>query len=297
MKVIVRIKGGLGNQLYCYAAAKRLAIKNNAELIIDDVSGFKRDYLYQRRYMLDRFKIPHRKATSIERLNPFERVRRGLRKKIQQQKSFENRNYVEQEFNEFDSRLLDLRISQDVYIDGLWQSEKYFSDVEKEIRSDLEMKLPLDQKNLSIIKKIKEKNSVALHIRWFEKNTTNSNANVQLKYYQIALDKMETLLTEPYYFIFSDNPEKARTSIKLPDGRFEFITHNNEEENTIWDFWLMQQCDNFIIANSTFSWWAAWLSKNDKKVVFFPRLQHDKKNQWCWDYEGQMPNGWHSIIL
>ena len=83
MKVIVRIKGGLGNQLYCYAAAKRLAIKNNAELIIDDVSGFKRDYLYQRRYMLDRFKIPHRKATSIERLNPFERVRRGLRKKIQ----------------------------------------------------------------------------------------------------------------------------------------------------------------------------------------------------------------------
>jgi hypothetical protein len=297
MKVIARIKGGLGNQLYCYAAAKRLAIKNNAELIIDDVSGFKRDYLYQRKYMLDCFKIPHRKATSNERLDPFERVKRGLRKKLQQRKIFENRNYIEQEFNEFDSRLLNLRISQDVYIDGLWQSEKYFSDAEKEIRSDLEMKLPLDQKNLSIIKKIKEKNSVALHIRWFEKNATNSNMNVQLKYYQIALDKMETLLTEPYYFIFSDNPEKAKASIKLPDGRFEFITHNNEEENAILDFWLMQQCDNFIIANSTFSWWAAWLSKNDKKVVFFPRLQHDKKNQWCWDYEGQMPNGWHSIIL
>jgi len=124
MKVIVRIQGGLGNQLYCYAAAKRLAIKNNAELIIDDVSGFKWDYLYQRKYMLDHFEIPHRKATSNERLNPFERVRRGLRKKLQQQKSFENRNYVEQEFNEFDSRLLSFRISQDIYIDGLWQSEK-----------------------------------------------------------------------------------------------------------------------------------------------------------------------------
>ena len=88
MKVIARIKGGLGNQLYCYAAAKRLAIKNNAELIIDDVSGFKRDYLYQRKYMLDCFKIPHRKATSNERLDPFERVKRGLRKKLQQRKIF-----------------------------------------------------------------------------------------------------------------------------------------------------------------------------------------------------------------
>ena len=169
--------------------------------------------------------------------------------------------------------------------------------VEKEIRSDLEMKLPLDQKNLSIISKIKEKNSVALHIRWFDQSATNSKTNVQLNYYHMALDKMEALLTEPYYFIFSDDPEKAKASIKLPNGRFEFITHNSEEENTIWDFWLMQQCDNFIIANSTFSWWAAWLSKNDKKVVFFPRLQHDKKNQWCWDYEGQMPNSWYSITL
>ena len=297
MKVIVRIQGGLGNQLYCYAAAKRLAIKNNAELIIDDVSGFKWDYLYQRKYMLDHFEIPHRKATSNERLNPFERVRRGLRKKLQQQKSFENRNYVEQEFNEFDSRLLSFRISQDIYIDGLWQSEKYFSDIKKEIKNDLEIKPPLDQKNILTVKKIKEKNSVALHIRWFEQSASNSNANVQLNYYQIALDKMEALLTEPYYFIFSDNPEKAKTSIKLPDRRFEFITHNSAEEDTIWDFWLMQQCDNFIIANSTFSWWAAWLSKNDKKVVFFSRLQYDKKNQWYWDYEGQMPNSWYSITL
>ena len=80
LRVIARIKGGLGNQLFCYAAARRLALVNNAELVIDDVTGFVRDHQYCRQYMLDRFQIPVRKATPSERLEPFERYRRGVHK-------------------------------------------------------------------------------------------------------------------------------------------------------------------------------------------------------------------------
>ena len=76
MKVIVRIKGGLRNQLFCYAAARRLALVNNAELVIDDVTGFARDRQYRHQYALDHFHIPVRKATPAERLEPFERYRR-----------------------------------------------------------------------------------------------------------------------------------------------------------------------------------------------------------------------------
>ena len=79
-KLIARIKGGLGNQLFCYAAARRLALVNNAELVIDDVTGFVRDRQYRRQYALDRFQIPARKATPAERMEPFERYRRGVAK-------------------------------------------------------------------------------------------------------------------------------------------------------------------------------------------------------------------------
>jgi len=296
MKIISRIKGGLGNQLYCYSVAKRLAIANGAELVIDDVSGFERDHQFQRKYMLDYFNISSRKATKIERLEPFERVRRGIRKKIERLKIFENRNYIEQEFDDFDSRILELNIYKDTYIDGLWQSEKYFKDIKQEIKNDLKMEAPKDKKNLSIAKKIKSCNSVAIHIRLFDQSTTNSEANVKLNYYQIALDKMESTAEEPFYFIFSDNPKKAKNMINLPLDRTEFMTHNSSEESAIWDFWLMKQCSNFIIANSTFSWWAAWLSNNEEKSVFFPRLK-ENKSQWCWDYDGQMPLEWQAIEI
>ena len=77
-KIIARIKGGLGNQLFCYAAARRLALANNVELVIDDVTGFARDRQYGRQYALDHLHIPVRKATPAERLELFQRYRRGL---------------------------------------------------------------------------------------------------------------------------------------------------------------------------------------------------------------------------
>ena len=92
-KIIPRIFGGLGNQLFCYAAARRLALVNDAELVIDDVTGFARDREYRRQYMLDRFRIPVRKATPAERLEPFERYRRGLMKWLSRSKPFMERHY------------------------------------------------------------------------------------------------------------------------------------------------------------------------------------------------------------
>lgn len=77
-QVVVRIMGGLGNQLFCYSAARRLAVANGAELVLDDVSGFTRDRRYRRRFMLQQFGIPCRHATAAERLEPLARYRRGL---------------------------------------------------------------------------------------------------------------------------------------------------------------------------------------------------------------------------
>jgi len=121
VKIIARIKGGLGNQLFCYAAARRLALVSNAELVIDDVTGFIRDRQYRRKYALDTFPISARRATPRERKDPIGRYRRGIAKFIAKQHPFHERNYIEQEGTDFDQRLLEFRPKGTVYIDGLWQ--------------------------------------------------------------------------------------------------------------------------------------------------------------------------------
>lgn len=147
-KIVTRIMGGIGNQLFCYAAARRLALVNHAELVIDDVTGFSRDRVYRRRYMLDHFNISARKATNYERMEPFERYRRGLAKYISKKLPFFEREYIEQERIEFDPRFLEYRTYNNIYIDGLWQSENYFKDVEDIIRDDLKIIPPTDLETL-----------------------------------------------------------------------------------------------------------------------------------------------------
>ena len=143
-KIITRIRGGIGNQLFCYAAARRLALVNNAELVIDDVSGFVRDHDYKRDYQLDHFSIPCRKATAGERLEPFSRVRCYLKRSFNRNRPFQERSYIQQEGIDFNSRLLKVDPCGTIYLEGYWQSEDYFKDVEGAIRADLEITPPTE---------------------------------------------------------------------------------------------------------------------------------------------------------
>lgn len=297
-KIIVRIKGGLGNQLFCYAAARRLALDNNAELVIDDVTGFARDYEYHRKCSLDNFRIPARKATRSENLEPFERYRRGIKKWLSRRKPYHERNYLEQDGPDFDERLLELKISGTVYLDGLWQSENYFKDVESIIREDLRIIQPTDALNQCLANKIRNCNSVAIHVRWFGLPGSSVAHNVSKDYYKIAIALMDEQVVLPHYFLFSDNPDAVRSRLELPENRVTFVSHNRDENNSYADLWLMSLCKYFIIANSTFSWWGAWLAEQTlEKKVFFPRVTDKIKNNWSWDYNGQMPDSWQPILL
>lgn len=123
-KLIPRIFGGLGNQLFCYAAARRLALVDQAELVIDDVSGFVRDHGYQRHYQLGHFNIPCRKATPAERLEPFSRVRRYLKRRWNQRLPFAQRAYLVQAGIDFDPCILHFKPQGTVYLEGYWQTHR-----------------------------------------------------------------------------------------------------------------------------------------------------------------------------
>lgn len=290
-KIIARIIGGLGNQLFCYAAARRLALVNNAELVIDDVSGFVYDHLYQRQYQLDHFNIPCRKATKAERLQPFSRIRRYLLRRWNRYFSFETRTYIQQEGVDFDSRLLDVHPRGTLYLEGYWQGENYFKDVEDTIRADLRIQPPTDIRNLEMAGYIRSCLSVAVHVRFFDTLTEEGVNNAPGGYYAHAIALMETLAPDAHYFVFSDEPAAARKRIPLPDARITLVAHNAGDENAYADLWLMTQCRHFIIANSTFSWWGAWLGASPGKRVVAPGFEIRQGKMW-WGFEGLLPDNW-----
>jgi hypothetical protein len=287
--------GGLGNQLFCYAAARRLAYANSVELAIDHVSGFARDRLYHRKYALDHFAITARKATANERMEPFERIRRRLVRIASKVRRFEHRSYVEQIGREFDSRILELKVNGTLYLDGLWQSENYFKDIESIIRADLEISPPIDSRNRSIAAEIQKSNAIALHVRWFDAPGSEGRLvhNIARDYYQRAIERIEARVETPKYFLFSDQPEAAVEKLRLSNKVVVPISHNNGDENAYADLWLMLQCKHFIIANSTFSWWGAWLCKHSDKCIISPgEVLGDIT---AWGFPGLIPESW--IVL
>ena len=291
--LVVRIQGGLGNQLFCYAAARRLAIVNQLELVIDDVTGFIRDKLYNRKFSLDNFNISSRKATPVERFEPFERYRRGIIKAWNLLRPFEKRAYITQEGCDFERRLLHLKITGKNYIDGLWQSESYFKDVEHIIRSDLQIKNPSDEANGEMLSKIQSKTSIAIHIRHFDLPNENEINNAPIDYYSRAVELIETAIPDAHFFVFSDRPEAARSRIPLPDHRITCVCHNSGDDQAFADLWLMSHCRHFIIANSTFSWWGAWLSKHEDKIIIAPGFKN--KGKMSWGFSGLLPESWIKI--
>jgi Glycosyl transferase family 11 len=203
-------------------------------------------------------------------LMPFDRYQRFIMKAWSSRRPFPKRRYIEQEGLDFDPRLLSVKMLGTVYLDGLWQSESYFKDVESTIRDDLIFNCPEHFNRQQVLRTISDSSSVAVHMRWFDPPGVSGNHNVGHGYYRRAFDYLETKLVAPKYFIFSDFPEASVAKLGLPEDRVSLVAHHPSDDSAIADLWLMSKCKHFIIANSTFSWWAAWLSDYSSKLIVSP---------------------------
>lgn len=297
--IISRIFGGIGNQLFIYAASKRLALKNNIELVIDHISGFSYDKDFKRHYQLDHFNIKSRKATASERLEPFSRIRKYIKRYRNKKLAFEQRSYIQQEGIGFEPKLLNFQPSGKVYLEGYWQSENYFKDVEQKIKKELHIDPPKDKKNLAIFRKIKGKVSVAIHFRFFDDSIIRSNIkikdnfNTSIDYYKKAITKMNKHFTNAHYFVFSDQTKKITNYLNLDPSKMTIVDINQSDKMAYADLWLMSNCKHFIIAKSTFSWWGAWLSNNKKKIIIAPKIDKNSLNFWGNKY--LLPENWIKI--
>jgi len=300
-KLIVKLHGGIGNQLFIYCAARRLAEYNHADLIFDIVSGFKNDKKYKRTYQLMHFDvIISDGAFSQENYAPFSFVRVVILRLINLFIPYKNRTYIKQSGDSFDQRILYLSFEKSLYLNGYWQSEKYFKDIEASIRRELVIRPPTDEKNITTAQAILNSSSVAVHVRFFDQYESHysdaQNNNISKDYYLRAFSEIERRVENPRYFIFSDNKDAAKKLLSFSNrDRTEYILHNNSSEMAFADMWLMSQCKHFIIANSTFSWWGAWLSNNQTKIVITPAIKLDHRKPakvTSWGFDGLIPEDW-----
>jgi hypothetical protein len=300
-KLIVRLKGGLGNQMFCYASARRLAWFNEAELILDTVSGFEYDYRYQRKYSLGAFNISTRSATASERMEPFGRARRLIARKLSEQYPFERRRYIQQIGVDFDSRILTLRLQEGVtHFDAFGQSERYFADIRELLEQDFMMVAPNDLTNQGLASQIDKSLAVALHMRWFDMGDGINTSNISLNYYAHAITYLLTKIKRAHFYIFSDKPELAKSLLEpiLQENSFTVIEHNVASGDAQADFWLMRKCHHFIIGNSTFAWWAAWLGENNRSdtQIIAPAYHLDPEQAvTAWGFPGLIPDRWITL--
>ena len=291
-KVIARLFGGMGNQLFIYSAARRLALVSGRELVLDDRSGFAEDKVYRRNCQLQHFMVAGRSATAAERFEPFGKLRRYLNRRLESRRPFDLRRYIVQEGVDFDARLLTLRPKGDCYLEGYWQSEDYFKDVEPIIRQDLTIKLPTDPVNQRVARDIESSSCpVAVHLRFFEPAAQGSTQHAPPDYYRRALAMLAAKSPQADFFVFSDRPDLAQESGLFPAQCTTFVSHNLGDEWAYADLWLMTLCRHHIIANSTFSWWGAWLASQPDKIIVAPGFERRSGVAW-WGFAGLIPASW-----
>jgi Glycosyl transferase family 11 len=293
--VIARLLGGLGNQMFQYATGRALALRRGATLKLD-ITGFAEVGSHtERRYELDALQIQASTADDVD-LGRFGRVHRAQSSRLDRVLRWlridRSRGawpiYREPHF-QFDSTLPELRAP--VYLDGYWQSERYFSDIATLLQQEFAAKAPLDPKNLALARSIDAVNAVSLHVRrgdYVDNPATNRFHGIcSLDYYQRALDYISLRVEAPHLFIFSDDQHWTRSNL-LYAAATTFVDVNPPDRGYR-DMGLMARCRHHIIANSSFSWWGAWLNPSREKIVIAP-------DRWfsasCNDTRDLIPADW-----
>jgi hypothetical protein len=268
--IVVQLLGGLGNQLFQYALGRALSERRGLQLKLD-LSSFK-DYPL-RSYRLGNFRIQAEIASEegILQCGYGQGLIGMAQKNWDRTHPWYARRIVREESFRFSKDIFKVR--DKTLIKGYWQSEKYFIDIAQELRDEIVLKSKMSEESLAILAEIRSGESVSLHVRrgdYVENPVTNAYHGVcSQDYYRRAIGIVKKKVkTETQYFVFSDDPDWVEKSLDIGTD-FRTIRHNGLGKDYE-DLMLMSACSNHVIANSSFSWWGAWLCKNPGKVVVAP---------------------------
>lgn len=263
--IIVRLRGGLGNQLFQYAAGRALASHRGVELKLDLYTYTRHPY---RKFELGIFNIDAAEATRGE-VHQFTGSNPIVRYLNKRNNYFRCPGVFAQPHYHFYPDFFAL--PSNIYLSGYWQSEKYFDGIAELIRGQVTPKTPLDSRNADLQKTMQTQHSVAVHVRRGDYSSSPYSSFFGVlpeTYYAEAIAAVKQRAGNPAFYFFSDDIAWCKSNFGKSGA--EFIGHNTGAD-AYKDMLLMASCKHNIIANSTFSWWGAWLNSNPEKVVIAPK--------------------------
>jgi hypothetical protein len=275
--IIVSIQGGLGNQMFQYACGKAMAEILKTELKLDTTTYYsypQQSILTLRTYQLSEFNISAKEANpnEIKQFIPgiiapaktqliYYRLKRLLNRK---------HIYIEKTPLIYDPSILS--ISDNTYLLGYWQSEHYFKKICTIIRNEFKLKKKLSDISNQFLEEIKYNRGISLHIRrgdFLKHNNIKIHGILPMDYYQKAIDIILLKINNPFFYIFTDDTEWVTKNFKFSVKNK--IISGIASENNYEELWLMSKCKHHIIANSSFSWWGAWLNESPDKIIISPK--------------------------
>lgn len=287
--VTVKLLGGLGNQLFAYAAAKALALRNGCPLRLDAFSGYPRD-AFGRRFELGVFDLPDEIQPPRQPYgHPFaERLVREANVRL----PVPWRTYVFEEVcpktfkHRYHSWLGEFRVRRGVYLHGNFTSPRYFDAHAEAIRHVLRWRQPPADPALTVLAaQLADEQAVVVHFRLDQPGAGFSNLKkLHPSYYEAAFGHLTRRLNRPRWFCFTDAPERLDAFMVLPENAVVVTVSAPTDA-----LWLMKHGRNFVLSNSTFAWWGAWLSGAPGARIFAPPVYD------FWDNLDIYPAGWQVV--
>ena len=263
MTIKIKLSGGLGNQMFQFATGYAVAKKNKVRLSLD-LKYINKRQLFNGFELENVFNIYSKISFLNKQLN-YKSFNFSVILNIFE-KSFYNFNEPHYHYSK---KILDL--PKHSFLDGYWQSELYFKDYANEIREIYSFSPNLNKENNLIINDINNNNSISIHVRrgdFLLKQNNNHDTNLK-EYYLKAINDSSKFFKNPKFFIFTDDPSWVSENFIL-NHSYNVVDINHGSKSFL-DMYLMSLCQINIIANSSFSWWGAWLNNNKDKIIYAPK--------------------------
>jgi hypothetical protein len=291
--MIVRLFGGMGNQMFQYAAARALSSRYERKLFLDTTLA---DSGKTRSYCLNVFELSadlvHPRWMGRAMFRAACSPKSAMRQVVRFLRQVKSLDFIEESHPYHLDQSLDARIQATergatVCLQGYWQCPGYFADAEEMIRREFTFRTNQNSANRAMLTAITEVNSASLHIRRGDYLGLTNQPVLALEYYVSAAEVVASRVGNPHFFVFSDDIAWAKANLRLAQP-MTFVDVNTEE-TACEDLRLMSACRHHIIANSTFSWWGAWLNPRQDKVVVAPKYWGCTRDSY---YPNLTPSGW-----
>ncbi len=267
-RLIAHMAGGLGNQMFIYAAARCLSMRHGLELVLDTKSGFAVDRRYKRTFQLHHLNLPKDLLERSFAYRPPNRWLLSLRRRIERQLPEDRRSWLFDTSGEAEQSWPRIRRTRTTRLEGYWQDERHFASCSDLIRKELSPPEPAAGKSVDALRMIRREDSVAIHLRLHDPPTSSVLRDDLSAYYRNAIAAARLHAPMARMYAFSDDAAKARTLLATMGIDAVFP----ETGTAAMDMLAMSSCRVLIMAPSTLSWWAAWLSRSRERVIFAPEL-------------------------